>query len=380
MMMQNNDLSPDERDFRSLLLESAKRLDMPSPESFPKALARVELHASARTGNFARALARRGVLMSCVGLAAGAFLYLRPGSSPPRIVAKAEPVAQARDSTAQAVTQPSATTATLSTALHSVPPLKAPPTRGIAAKPRVVAVNFAPTPSKGTVPGLAAREQNPDVDQEQTFLVRQSLEHRGVPPELMAPQGAQAARTNSGSSSATPIIVWDGDQIGLNASGWSAPNKTVKTIAVVPNVGFAQSRGLVWQAQGSQWMGFGWNWFSWWPSEAGTDITQRRQLVFRLRIDAKLPEQQPEPIGFMVALSSSTGTAKRSTGSVQFARSDLPNLCDGSWHKIAVPLSELVEGDNVKGFDATHAWEFVLGYWSPKVTTFTAYVDDIGFE
>jgi len=380
MTTQNNNLSPEERDFRSLLLESAKRLDMPSPESFPKALARVELHARARTGNFARALARRGVLMSSVGLAAGAFLYLRPGSSTSRIVVKAEPVAQARNFTAPAVTQPSSSPATLSTALQSGPPLKAPPTRGIAAKPRVVAVNSAPTSSKVAMAVVTAQDQSPEIDQEQTFLVRQSLEHRGVPPELMAPQGAQAARTNSGSSNATPIIVWDGDHIGLNASGWSAPNKTVKTIAVAPNVGFAQSNGLVWQAQGSQWMGFGWNWFSWWPSEAGTDITQRRQLVFRLRVDAKLPEQQPEPIGFMVALSSSTGTAKRSTASVQFGRSDLPYLCDGSWHKIAVPLSEFVERDNVKGFDATHAWEFVLGYWSPKLTTFTAYVDDIGFE
>jgi hypothetical protein len=196
----------------------------------------------------------------------------------------------------------------------------------------------------------------------------------------MARHAEETSQSDTGGSGASPVLVWDGDRIGLHASGWSGPDKTVKTIEVVPRVGFAQTNGLVWQAHGSDWIGFGWNWFSWWPSDAGTDISHHRQLVFRLRIEATVREQRPEPKGFLVTLRSSTGSGKRSTSTVQFARGAHEDLGNGEWHKITVLLSDLVGRDRAQGFDAQHAWEFDLGYWSKNPTTFTAYVDDIGFE
>jgi hypothetical protein len=192
-----------------------------------------------------------------------------------------------------------------------------------------------------------------------------------VEQEHAAPVSAPAAPVDE------RLTVWDGERSDLKAAGWSGPDPKTKSIAAVPGVGVHDSVGLRWQAAGSQWMGFGWNWFSWYPRNAGTDVTDYEALVFALRIEAPLPAQRPTAEALMVTLSSSGGTGKKSTASVGLTKYAPATLMDGSWHEITIPMADLYAG--AKGFDRKTVWELDFGHWSEQTKTFTATIDDIGF-
>jgi hypothetical protein len=102
-------------------------------------------------------------------------------------------------------------------------------------------------------------------------------------------------------------------------------------------------------------------------------------LVFKLKIIATVPDDYPTPRGLLVNLSSSGGSGKRSSATVNLEKYAPPALNDGEWHEIAVPL-EVLWGKGSNGFDRTSAWEVGIGHWSTESKTFRAYVDDIGFE
>ena len=55
----------------------------------------------------------------------------------------------------------------------------------------------------------------------------------------------------------------------------------------MPREGINGSVGLEWHVEGKDWKGFGWNWHGWWPKNAGTDVSEYKNLSFwiRLRLD-----------------------------------------------------------------------------------------------
>ena len=73
------------------------------------------------------------------------------------------------------------------------------------------------------------------------------------------------------------VVVWDGDEHGGSAKEWANCNlkgACQSSVKVVPAAGTKGSNGLEWHTTGKDWKGFGWNWFGFWPEDAGTDITK----------------------------------------------------------------------------------------------------------
>jgi hypothetical protein len=175
-------------------------------------------------------------------------------------------------------------------------------------------------------------------------------------------------------------LVWDGDEKGGNAKEWANCNLKEgckSTIKAAPGEGVNKSVGLEWHVEGKDWKGFGWNWHGFWPENAGTDISEFKNLTFfiRLRLDDK-SAPPPEIKDLTVALACSTN--KKETVQVPLI-GYVENLVDQEWHEIVVPLVELQKGKG-KDCDFTKAWEFRLGEYAMNPRNFTVFVDNIGFD
>lgn len=175
------------------------------------------------------------------------------------------------------------------------------------------------------------------------------------------------------------MVVWDGDKVGGSAKEWVKCNMTgacKSTIKPAPGEGVNGTVGLEWHVEGKDWKGFGWNWFGWWPENAGTDVSQYKNLSFWIRVKSAAPEQAPDLKDLKVSLACSTG--KRESEQVSLVGS-VDNLSDGKWHEIIIPLSEFTKGKG-KDFDLTRAWEIRLGEYSMTPRNFEVFIDNIGFD
>jgi hypothetical protein len=203
------------------------------------------------------------------------------------------------------------------------------------------------------------------------------------PESFSVPTSAETTLAAAAAPLATRLLVWDGDTRGTNATGWASQDKSGKstsTIETLVGVGYANSIGLKWHTEGPEWTGFGWNWFSWYPRNAGTDISGYQQLTFHFRIEAKQWTDLPETASLTLNLSSSGGSGKKTTESVKLSNHIGPELLDGKWHALSVPLAAFYVGENNASFDRKTAWELRLSHWSTQRRDFTVYIDDIGFE
>lgn len=201
-------------------------------------------------------------------------------------------------------------------------------------------------------------------------------------PELSAPGGAAVASSTSVATTVA-LVVWDGESQSTIAKGWSSrdgADRPTSTLLVVAGAGHAGSTGLKWHTEGRDWTGFGWNWFAWYPSNAGTDISGYERLLFKIRIEGRAPADLPETSALTVDLGSSGGKDKKATRSAKLSNHVGPEVLDGKWHQLVIPLSALGIPTNPNGFDPRTAWEFRLGHWSTELRNFTVYLDDIGFD
>jgi hypothetical protein len=203
---------------------------------------------------------------------------------------------------------------------------------------------------------------------------------------VAAGAGAAAGQASSGEASkpaaaGSRLVIWDGDghTVGSGAKSWADCDKKPDckvTMAAAKGSGKEGSTGLKLSTNGPGWKGGGWNWFGWWPETSGTDLTPYQNLSFWMRLEAKTPDALPEPGAVTVRLVCSKG--KKSSFSVPMDRfgKDLP---DGQWHKITIPISELLKGEG-KDFDPGTAWEFGVGVWTAEPRTFDIDVDEIAVE
>jgi hypothetical protein len=176
-------------------------------------------------------------------------------------------------------------------------------------------------------------------------------------------------------------LVWDGDQIGGKAKEWANCNlkdKCKSTLKITAGEGVNDSVGLEWHVEGKDWKGFGWNWFGWWPENAGTDVSEFKNLSFWIRLRLDEPGKGPELKDLSVFLAGSGKGGKDETAQVPLM-GYVESLDDQEWHEIIVPLSELTKGKG-KDFDLTKTWEFRLGEYSMTEHNFTIFVDNIGFD
>jgi len=177
------------------------------------------------------------------------------------------------------------------------------------------------------------------------------------------------------------VIVWNGDDIATG-QGWASPEMTNKitksSIAPDAGTGVDGTASLKWTAIGPEWSGFGWNWFGWWPSDAGTDVSKMTRLVFKIKVVATSPDKLPPVDAFNVKLGCS-GNGQKGTDTLPIANYE-PAFADGQWHDIAVPLADFYALPKSADFDKKTAWEFDVGQWSQNNCNFVVYFDNIGFD
>jgi hypothetical protein len=176
------------------------------------------------------------------------------------------------------------------------------------------------------------------------------------------------------------LIIWNGDDVRGSAQGWGECDSHPKckvTIELVEKQGVDGSAALRIHGQGGGWLGGGWNWFNWWPENAGTDLSQFDDLVFSMRVVAKEPKLRPEPGGITVGLGCSNG---KKTSPFAPVAQRAKTLTDGNWHRLSIPLSEFRKGKLGKAFDMATAWEFKFSVWNDSPREFDMFIDDLAAE
>jgi hypothetical protein len=206
-------------------------------------------------------------------------------------------------------------------------------------------------------------------------------------PLFVSPSCIKLPPKDSSDSNASKVevtnevsLVWDGEEHGGNAKEWANCNlkKDCKSTAkATPGEGVNGTIGLQWHVEGKDWKGFGWNWYGWWPEDAGTDVTEYKNLSFWIRLKMDDPKGAPELKDLKVGLASSN-KGKLETEAVPLI-GYVDSLADEKWHEIVVPISDLTKGKG-KDFDLTKTWEFRLGEYSMTPHNFTVFVDNIGFD
>lgn len=176
-------------------------------------------------------------------------------------------------------------------------------------------------------------------------------------------------------------MIWDGDggDIGTGQSWADCDKKGAckAKLSPAPKQGHNNSNGLKFHVEGEGWAGGGWNWFGWWPADAGTDIRPYNHLTFWVKVSAKSPELGPEPGALSISLGCSNG--KKGTASPILAKYD-KNLMDGQWHKVSIPLVDFYVGKEGAEFDPASAWEFRFNHWAASPREFDIIVDDVAVE
>jgi hypothetical protein len=178
---------------------------------------------------------------------------------------------------------------------------------------------------------------------------------------------------------APPLLVWDGEGTGSAAQGWAACQQGTDcetNLAVKPGAGHDGSTGLQFDARGPEWMGFGWNWFAWYPSSAGSDISKYKSLELWIKISGD-PGKRPEPFTVKVSLTGSSRGGKDETESVPI-NDYAPGFADGAWHQVSIPLDPMLRGKG-DAFDTSKAWALTIGAWNQDVRKYTIQIDDIRF-
>ena len=194
------------------------------------------------------------------------------------------------------------------------------------------------------------------------------------------PRQASKDEGSSVAVSEEVTLVWDGDEHGGNAKEWANCNLKAgckSATKTTPGVGVNDSVALEWHAEGKDWKGFGWNWYGFWPENAGTDISGYKNLSFWIRVQADDPKQAPELKDLTVALAGSN-KSKPETAQVPLV-GYIESLADQKWHEVIVPISDLTKGKG-KDFDLTKTWEFRLGEYAMTDRNFTVFIDNIGFD
>ncbi len=196
-----------------------------------------------------------------------------------------------------------------------------------------------------------------------------------------AAPGAAPAAGSDGAGSALPEggMIWNGEGAGAAAKGWADCDKKPDckaTLDPLPGVGKDGSVGLKFVGEGPGFVGFGWNWFGWYPETAGTDISGQKNLTFWVKVVPASADLAPDLAGTTVSLGCSKD--KKNSASVPF-NEVAKDALDGQWHKVTVPISVLQKGDG-KELDLKSVWEFRIGTWAASPRKFEIYVDDIAFE
>jgi len=166
------------------------------------------------------------------------------------------------------------------------------------------------------------------------------------------------------------FMLWDGDLYKTNAQWWTHPTDEMKG-EITTEVSHSGKHCLAFHGDGAAWLGFGFNFSGWYPPDAVYDISNYKNLSFWIRIDAApgLFPNRPN-----VHLSQPGD--KNNTSNTVDIEAYAPNLMDGKWHEVVIPLKHL----RTRTFDLTKVWEIGIGTWAQDRRSFDMYIDEIGVD
>ena len=185
-----------------------------------------------------------------------------------------------------------------------------------------------------------------------------------------------ATTTGAAASGVAPhnVVVWDGDQAAKGA-GWAH----AEVVSLQPQSAVAHSgkTALEMRCKGTQSIWAGWNWVAF-AKGAGTDIRAMKRLILWVKHAGTGADLQ---VNLLCGPKNSDpgqefDTPEHHTGKVHLLHY-CPNLLDGAWHQVAIPLSDL---RIVPGYDPTRVAELQLGVVTPEPVDCQFFLDDIGFD
>jgi hypothetical protein len=190
----------------------------------------------------------------------------------------------------------------------------------------------------------------------------------------MAPAAPAAAATGNGVE-----VIWDGEDV-TRGKGWASCDKAAEgcksVLAPTPGEGAGGSSGLKLHGEGPGWQGGGWNWFGWWPENAGTDLTAYDELAFSVKVTAPAKDKAPNAGGISLAIGCSLD--KKSSADASLGKY-AANALDGSWHDVKIPLKDFFAGKGAE-CDPHTAWEIRVSSWSGTPVNFDLVLDNIKVE
>ncbi len=164
-------------------------------------------------------------------------------------------------------------------------------------------------------------------------------------------------------------VVFDGDQKGASAKGWThAPSGKATIAAQDKEVRRTGKKTVEFHAAGKEYMGGGWNWLGFDPPDAGTDVSGYKNLSFWAKVTG-----EKKPSQSTAALKSSDKTASEADDLLQRC----PDLLDGKWHELVIPIKDL---DSKNELNKAKVWEIQFNTWSQEEIDFSLFVDQIGFD
>jgi hypothetical protein len=183
------------------------------------------------------------------------------------------------------------------------------------------------------------------------------------------PPAATASSPSQPLASVKRVVVWDGEQASKGA-GWANP----KTNSIGPQTVEAHSGNTALEfkftGSGEEWPGAGWNWCSFQTGPYGTDITPFKSFTFWMKTKGNVADVQLN----LLCNGEKFDMPEHHTEKVS-ALNYCPQLLDGEWHKVSIPLADLKQP---KGFDPLHVGELQIFNAGEGKGSF--FIDDIAFE
>ncbi|MEN9676291.1 MAG: hypothetical protein RIS76_2187 [Verrucomicrobiota bacterium] len=171
------------------------------------------------------------------------------------------------------------------------------------------------------------------------------------------------------STPAKRVVVWDGEQ-AIKGAGWVNP----KTCSIGPQTVEAHSgkTAVKFKFKGGAegWLGAGWNWCAFQTGSFGTDITGFKNFTFWMKTKGTVADVQLN----LLCNGEKFDLPEHHTEKVS-ALTYCPQLTDGQWHKVTIPLADLKQP---KGFDPRHVGELQIFNAGDGDGSF--FLDDLAFE
>jgi hypothetical protein len=192
---------------------------------------------------------------------------------------------------------------------------------------------------------------------------------------------AGASETAAAPAASAPVaagqrhVIWDGEE-STAGQGWASCDKEGEckaTLMPAPGKGANGTGGLELHGEGPGWQGGGWNWFGWYPENAGTDLSGYDHLSFSVKVTSPSKDKSPDAGGISLAFGCSKDKKNSADASLGKYAADAAN---GQWHEVSIPLADFFAGKGAE-CDARSAWELRVSSWSGTPVNFDLVLDNV---